>query len=155
MNLRLVEVTPENLDAVCALDAGDGGAQVAPNLRSMAQSAVYPEAWPRAIEAGGTLVGFVMLSDPSLRTGATPPHAYYLWRFMVDQRHQGHGLGEQALRLVIEHVKTLPGADALTLSYVPDQAASERLARFYGRIGFVPTGEIDEGEVVMRLELGS
>jgi diamine N-acetyltransferase len=151
MNLRLVEVTPDNLDALCALDAGDGGVQVAPNQRSMAQAAVYPEAWPRGIEADGRLVGFLMLSDPSLRAGGGPTNAYYLWRFMIDQREQGRGLGDQALRLVIEHVKSRPGAEALTLSYVPDQTASERLARFYGRHGFVPTGEIDEGEVVMRL----
>jgi diamine N-acetyltransferase len=153
MNLRLVDVNADNLDEVCALDAGDGGVQVAPNLRSMAQSAVYVEAWPRAIEADGQLVGFVMLSDTSLRPAATPPHAYYLWRFMIDRRHQGRGLGEEALRLVIDHVRTRPEARALSLSYVPGQAASERLARFYGRMGFVPTGEIDEGEVVMRLAL--
>lgn len=151
MNLRLVEVTPDNLDAVCALDAGDGGVQVAPNQRSMAQAAVYVEAWPRAIEVDGALVGFLMLSDTSLRASAAPPHAYYLWRFMIDRRHQGRGLGEPALQVLIDHVKTRPGAQALTLSYVPGQPASERLARFYGRFGFAPTGEIDEGEVVMKL----
>jgi diamine N-acetyltransferase len=151
MSLRLVEVTPDNLDAVCALDAGDGGVQVAPNLRSMAQAAVYVEAWPRAIEADGALVGFLMLSDTSLRASASPPHAYYLWRFMIDRRHQGRGLGERALQVLIDHVKSRPAAQALTLSYVPGQPASERLARFYGRFGFAPTGEIDEGEVVMKL----
>lgn len=121
----------------------------------MAQAAVYPEARPRGIEADGRLVGFVMLSDPSRRPGAAPPHACYLWRFMIDRREQGRGLGEQALRLVIDEAKARPGTDALTLSYVPDQAASQRLARFYGRMGFVPTGEIDEGEVVMRMSLRS
>lgn len=151
MSLRLVEVTPDNLDAVCALDAGDGGVQVAPNQRSMAQAAVYVEAWPRAIEVDGALVGFLMLSDTSLRASAAPPHTYYLWRFMIDRRHQGRGLGERALQVLIDHVKTRPGAQALTLSYVPGQPASERLARFYGRFGFAPTGEIDEGEVVMKL----
>lgn len=149
--MRLVAVTRDNLDEVTAMDAGDGGMQVASNQRSMAQAAVHDDAWPRAIEADGRLVGFVMLSDTSLRAHAAPPHAYYLWRFMIDRTQQGGGLGSQALRLVIEHVKTRPGADALTLSYVPGQPASAGLERLYGRHGFVPTGELDDGEVVMKL----
>jgi diamine N-acetyltransferase len=152
MNVRLVPVTRDNLRALCKLDAGDGGVQVAPNAMSMAQAAVHSEAWPRAIEADGQLVGFVMLYDPSCAPPAHPPEQphFYVWRLMIDRAHQRSGLGRAAMQQVIDHVRARPGAERLLLSYVPP---AEHLARFYGSFGFEPTGEIDDGEVVMSLPL--
>jgi diamine N-acetyltransferase len=154
MKVRLVAVTRDNLRALCKLDAGDGGTQVAPNVMSMAQAAVHPEAWPRAIEADGRLVGFVMLYDPTLAPPAHPPEQphFYVWRLMIDREHQRGGLGRAAMQRVIEHVRALPGVDRLLLSYVPP---AEHLARFYGSLGFEPTGEVDEGELVMSLQFDS
>ena len=152
MSVRLVAVTRENLRALCKLDAGDGGLQVAPNVMSMAQAAVHLEAWPRAIEADGRLVGFVMLYDPSLAPPEHPPEQphFYVWRFMIDREHQRSGLGRAAMQRVIEHVRARPGVDRLMLSYVPP---AEHLARFYGSFGFESTGEVDDGELVMSLRL--
>ena len=39
--------------------------------------------WFRAIEADGELVGFVMVAEPT-----TTLPAPYLWRLMIDRRHQ-------------------------------------------------------------------
>jgi diamine N-acetyltransferase len=152
VNIRLVPVTRDNLRAVCKLDAGDGGVQVAPNVMSMAQAAVHPEAWPRAIEKDGELVGFVMLHDPSRAPPEHPPDHphFYVWRLMIDRAHQRNGLGRAAMEQVIEHVRAQPGAERLLLSYVPP---AEHLARFYGSFGFEPTGEVDDGELVMSLAL--
>lgn len=149
MKLELVEVTRHNLDALMALDAGDGGRQVAPNQKSMAQAAVHAEAWPRGIVVDGVLVGFLMLHDPSLATAPGEPE-FSLWRLMIDREHQGKGYGAAAVHALIGHVRTRPGAEALYLSYVQGTDAAER---FYRRLGFVPTGAIDDGEVVMRLAL--
>ena len=41
-------------------------------------------------------------------------------------------------------------AEELLLSYVPGEGSPEG---FYRGLGFEPTGEVDEGEVVMRLRL--
>jgi diamine N-acetyltransferase len=54
------------------------------------------------------------------------------------------------LVLLIEHVKTRPGAKALFTSCVPDEGGP---CPFYEKMGFVYTGKVDEGELVMRLEL--
>ncbi|MEO7246506.1 MAG: hypothetical protein ABIX12_15335, partial [Rubrivivax sp.] len=81
--VELRPVTRHNLDAVCALDAGDGGRQVASNQRSLAQAAVHGEAWPRAICAGDAAVGFLMLYDPSLLPDPEDPD-FALWRMMID-----------------------------------------------------------------------
>ena len=86
---------------------------VAPNAVSLAQALFAPEAWYRAIHHSDELVGFVMLEDESLRS--PPPEApkVSVWRFMIDARFQGRGIGAAALRQVIEHVR----AKRLVLSH--------------------------------------
>ena len=75
---------------------------------------------------------------------------YFLWRMMIDHRYQGTGLGKKAMMLLIDHVKTLPNATELLTSCVPGDGSPEG---FYHNLGFKPTGDIEDGEVVMRLEL--
>jgi diamine N-acetyltransferase len=118
---------------------------VASNAVSIAQAHFQPDvAWFRAIYAEDTAVGFLMLhDDPATAT-------YYLWRFMIDHRFQKRGYGRRALELLLEHARTRPGATALTLSHVPGDGNP---APFYERMGFVHTGEEDDGELVMRVEL--
>jgi diamine N-acetyltransferase len=147
--VTLREVTRKNLYALWKLDAGDGGKQVASNIKSMAEAAVHGEAWPRAICEGDTVIGFLMLYDPSL---VPDPESrdFYLWRLMVDEQHQGRGIGQAALRLLIDHVRTRPGAQELVTSIV--EPAPQLLA-FYGGLGFVATDEFDDGERVLRLRL--
>ena len=149
--VTLREVTRHNIQAVMALDAGDGGRQVAPNAKSMAQAAVYGEAWARAIYAGDDPVGFVMLYDPS-RVAEPEDPEFFLWRLMVDREWQGRGIGLAALRLVIEHVRTRPHPGELFTSIVEP---APQLVAFYGRAGFELTERFVDGERVLRLELAS
>jgi len=147
--VTLREVTRHNIQAVMNLDAGDGGRQVAPNAKSMAQAAVYGEAWPRAIYAGDDVVGFVMLYDPS-RVAEPEDPDFFLWRLMVDREWQGLGVGLAALRLVIEHVQTRPHPGEMFTSIV--EPAPQLLA-FYGHAGFELTDQYVDGERVLRLAL--
>jgi diamine N-acetyltransferase len=75
---------------------------------------------------------------------------YYLWRFMIDARYQGTGVGRRALELLFEHVRTRPGAKELLTSVVPGEGGP---GPFYEKLGFVYTGEVDDGELVMRRAL--
>lgn len=149
MAISLKEVTRETVRAVCKLDAGDGGQQVAPNSVSMAQASFYPEAWFRAIYEDDVPVGFVMLNDPTL-TEQPEEENFFLWRLMVDQRHQRKGIGQAAVRLLIEHVRTRPGAEELLVSHA---RTADALGRFYGSLGFEYTGAEEDGEKVMVLKL--
>lgn len=143
--VTLREVTAETVRAVCALDVAPAQrAYVAPNAVSIAQAHFEPRAWFRAIYASKTPVGFVML-DENPDAGE-----YFLWRLMVAAEHQGNGYGRRALDLVVERVRGLPSARELLSSYVP---GDDGPARFYRSYGFVETGELDEGEAVIRLEL--
>ena len=144
--VTLRQITAETVRAVCALTAQPHQARfVAPNAVSLAQALFEPTAWYRAIYADETLVGFVMVDDD------VASQAYSLWRFMIAGEHQGHGFGRRALELVVEYVRTRPGAAELRLSYVPGEGGPRD---FYARFGFTETGDVDEdGEIIMRLPL--
>ena len=145
-SVTLRPITAETVRAVCALAVQPHQAQfVAPNAVSLAQALFEPTAWYRAIYADETLVGFVMVDDDAAS------QAYSLWRFMVAGAHQGFGFGRRALDLVVEYVRTRPGATALFTSYVPGTGGP---GDFYAKFGFEETGESDDdGEVIMRLPL--
>jgi diamine N-acetyltransferase len=144
--VALREITRETVRAILRLDVAETQRGfVAPNAVSIAQAYFQrEEAWFRAIYAGETPVGFLMLYDDPEKP------EYFLWRFMIDARYQGMGFGRRALHLLIEHVKTRPGAKELGVSCVPGTGGP---CPFYEKIGFVYTGEEDHGELVMKLAL--
>jgi len=144
--VSLREVTAETVREICRLSDSLAPRQqkmVAPNAVSIAQAHFEENAWFRAIYAGETPVGFVMVyADPKAAK-------YFLWRLMVAGPHQGKGYGRRAMELVIEHIRSQPDATSLGASYVPVDGGPEG---FYKKLGFEPTGEVDHGEVVVRLE---
>jgi diamine N-acetyltransferase len=146
--VSLREVTKETLRDITRLRVRpEQGRFVATNAESIAEAYFSPDvAWFRAIYADDTPVGFVMLADNAAE------ERYYLWRFMIDARHQGRGIGQKALELLFEYVKTRPGAKVLYTSCVPGAGSP---GPFYEKMGFVYTGEEDDGELVMRRELAA
>lgn len=146
MTLQLREVTRENLREILRLKvAPEQEKFVAPNAVSIAQAYFHRDtAWFRAIYDGETPVGFVMLDD-----NPNEPR-YTLWRFMIDASHQRKGHGRRALELLFEHVKSRPGAREIYTSCVDAPGGP---GPFYEGLGFTYTGELDEGERVMRRPL--
>ncbi len=143
--ISLREVTEDSVREICALAVAEDQSQfVAANGTSIAQAHFSDKAWFRAIYADEIPVGFVMLED-----NPSKPE-YYLWRFMIDQRYQGNQYGKRALELVIDHVKTRPHAVELLTSVVQ---ASGGPQQFYEKQGFRLTGEYEDGEAMMSLDL--
>lgn len=150
-HVTLREITASTVRTITSLAVRPDQVRfVATNAESLAQALFAPEAWYRAIYLENEPVGFVMLSDDSMRQPPPEMPEVWIWRFMVDGRHQQKGIGRSALRLVIEHVRTKRSFGHLMLSYVPGVGSPERL---YRSLGFVPTGQVQEGEVVMALDL--
>ena len=143
--VTLREITADTVRSICALEvAPEQKGYVAPNAVSIAQAHFEPKAWFRAVYADETPVGFVMLHvDPE-------QNEYFLWRFMVAADHQGQGYGRRALDLVVDFVRSQPGATTLGSSFVPGEAGPRA---FYLRYGFEETGEVDGDEHVIRLTL--
>ncbi len=146
--VRLEPITEDNLKAVFELQLAPGQeAFVAPNPWSLAQALVESAiAWPRAIVADEAVVGFLMLEiDPDEEDG----RPFWLWRLMLAADRQRRGYGTAAVRLAIEEVRARGGSELYT-SWVPGEGGP---GPFYERLGFVPTGELDEDEIVARLTL--
>jgi diamine N-acetyltransferase len=141
----LREITKETVRLVTALDVGpDQHGLVAPNSVSIAEAHFEPKAWFRAIYLGEEPAGFAMVwRDPGERV-------FYIWRFMVDARFQGKGVGRRALELLLDEARA-DGVDEVTLSVVPEGPRSA--LAFYERCGFRTTGEMHGGEAEMKLSL--
>lgn len=152
--VELCDVTKDNLKQVLALRVKpDQTKFVMDNTRSMADAYVNPDrVMPRLICVAGEPVGFTLLDlvGPDHPDALDGRAVYVLWRLMIGAEHQGKGYGRAALQAVINHVKKLPDAQALTLTYVP---ADGNPSPLYKSVGFKPTGEVVDGEVVMRLSL--
>jgi len=145
-DVTLKEITNETLRPILKLEVRpDQKDYVAPNAVSIAQAYFNrDEAWFRGIYADDEPVGFVMLSLlPEKST-------YWVWRYMIDAKHQGKGYGKAAMDQVIDFVRTQPGATKLFLSHVE---GNDDTAAFYKSVGFAHTGEKEDGELVMVIDL--
>jgi diamine N-acetyltransferase len=149
--VTLREVTPDNLEAIIALEVSNEQRDfVAANTKSIEQAQTHQEAWLRAIYAGETPVGSVMLRDENLKDEVTQNDYYFLWRLMIDKRYQNLGFGRRAMELLIEHIKRRPNATTLLSSFRDGPGSPEG---FYAKLGFERTGNELDGEVEIRLRL--
>lgn len=129
--VRLEDVTAANWRAVTRLElAEDQKRLLASNVYSLAQSKFEPQARPRAIYAGDTLIGFIMYD---LEMDDTPPQAA-IYRFMIDKAYQKMGYGRAALTRTIEEIRQVPGLARISISYLKDNSVAKD---FYASFGFV------------------
>jgi diamine N-acetyltransferase len=143
MEVALVEVTRENVDAVCRLRRGpDQERLVAPAANTVAEAKCYePGAYLRAVTADGEPVGVVWVQ-------VDEPAPYWV-RFMIDVESQGRGIGRRAVALVLDELRAL-GLSEVELSYVPGEGGAER---FWLACGFEPTGRMHGDEALVRMDL--
>lgn len=125
---------------------------VASNAVSLADAYFYRAAWFRAIYADNIPIGFVMLADLSLKYKIITHYKprIFLWRLMIAKEYQGEGYGYKAMMLIIEHVRSKSKFKELMTSYVPTDGNA---GKFYEKLGFKPTGKIQDGEIEMSLKL--
>lgn len=148
-SLRLEKVTPENINAACALRVRpEQEGFVAPVVRSLADAYVHGEiAWPRLVFDEDQLVGFVMGGfDPQ---GPVDAFRCGIWRLNIAEGWQGRGYGRFAVEAVCAEARRR-GQRRVTVLWVPGEHGPEG---FYLRLGFRPTGEKLHGEVVGELLL--
>jgi GNAT superfamily N-acetyltransferase len=148
--VHLREITDDNRDAVRALRVrGRQERFVASVSTSLRDAAGSPKAnpWYRAVYCGEEPVGFVMLAWKPRKGPYRGRH--FLWRLLVDKRHQGRGIGRAVLTQVIDLVRA-DGGTELVASIEPGKGGPWP---FYQGLGFQPTGELDDGEIVLRLPL--
>lgn len=155
--IELQPVTKENFIDLLGLEvAEDQDDFVASNVFTLAEAYVALTTgefvpMPYAIRQGDELVGFIGMAYvaaglPSASGRTTG--SYEIYRFMIDKRFQGKGLGRAALAAAIDLLTTQPlgAATHVETSFVPGNEVARHL---YLSLGFEETGERDDdGELI-------
>lgn len=123
---------------------------VASNCYSLAESSYGTgEHYPLAIYDDETMIGFIMYSYFN-GDKIYPIDSWWLCRFMIDKKYQHQGYGKASLLKLINYMKNKYGISELRTSAESENSVALKL---YEEVGFVKTGEIVEGEVVLLLKL--
>ncbi len=145
--LSLVEIDRHNYLSILDLSVSEEQRSfVASNTYSLAQAYVQPECVPLALYAENKPVGFAMYCiDESDRE-------YWIYRLMIDQRHQGRGYGRAAMLLLIDRIRSEMDENRhrIFISFEPENEIAKSL---YESLGFEPDGRVEYGEIVYRLEV--
>ena len=145
--LSLVEIDRHNYLSILDLSVSEEQRSfVASNTYSLAQAFVQPECVPLALYAENKPVGFAMYCiDESDRE-------YWIYRLMIDQRHQGRGYGRAAMLLLIDRIRSEMDEQRhrIYISFEPETEVAKSL---YESLGFVPDGRVEYGEIVYRLDV--
>jgi GNAT superfamily N-acetyltransferase len=153
VTIELREVTDEVREDLRSVRLGEGQDRFVSTVEeSLAEAEDFPEGkpWYRAVYDDGVAVGFVMLSWDCVPDPPQIHGPWFLWKLIVDERHQGRGLGREIVMAMAGLVREQGGTELLT-SFVDEPGGPED---FYLRLGFVPTGEVDnDGEPVLSLSL--
>ena len=145
VNAVLREITMDNFRECIELSvAEEQKGFVASNTYSLAEAKADGVSVPLAIYSDDRMVGFIMYDfEPKEDRG-------YITRLMVDQRFQGNGHGRSAMRQVIDRLKQIPACKEIQTSFAPENTTADGL---YTSLGFDRTGEMNEGEIVLRLRV--
>ncbi|MCD8574680.1 MAG: GNAT family N-acetyltransferase [Erysipelotrichaceae bacterium] len=151
--ITLQDVSYENLRAVIkiyeTLSESDKK-HVAPNVVSLAEAYLnYDIAWPKAIVLDETIIGFVMLGLDNYIAKEEDWPVYFLWRFMIGGEYQGKGYGKAVLKMLVDKCK----AENIRYLYVSSTKYDPMPYEMYTKYGFVDTGEVDDGEQVLKLKI--
>ena len=161
--MQLVDITSENWEDVIFLTTNESitvksGEEsfeakgmpslcenhVASNALSIVQS-VYEDGWiVKAIEHEGELIGFTMF-------GWCQEEGFYeLCRFMIDIRYQNRGYGTQALRMILDEMKSRFGCKEVYLSTGPGNVRAKHV---YEKVGFRSEHRMLEDEELYKIVL--
>jgi diamine N-acetyltransferase len=145
MTIQLRKITRDNwYECVKLSTSEEQKGYVASNAISIAQAYIEPTYVPLAIYDDHMMVGFIMHGRDA-ETGFD-----WIIRLMIDAGHQGRGYGRAAMIEALSILKQLPDSKGIKISYVPGNGVAERL---YADLGFRPTGEVDDGEIVAQLRV--
>jgi len=145
--IELREITMDNFrECIRMAVAEHQRGFVASNMYSLAEAKADGVSIPRAIYSGDVMVGFTMYNfDSDNGTG-------YIDRLMVAAGHQRRGYGEAAMTELISRFRNTPGCLRIRTSFEPTNTVADAL---YQSLGFCRTGEVDDGETVVVLELSA
>ncbi|WP_078548264.1 GNAT family N-acetyltransferase [Litchfieldia alkalitelluris] len=147
MNISLAAITKDNWEEAIELKVKeDQRSFMASNLYSIAESKFLDNFYTFGIYLEKQMVGFCMF-------GIDPDDGnYWVYRLMIDENHQGNGLGTQSVRLIIEHIRKHHSNNIplIMIGYHPNNIG----AKFtYKKAGFTETEIAPWGEQLAQFTL--
>ncbi|MEV4762083.1 GNAT family N-acetyltransferase [Micromonospora chokoriensis] len=94
-----------------------------------------------AVYADETVVGHVMW-------GVDDDGSHWIGGMLIDAAEQHRGVGRATVRTLADWLSTREGNPPVRLSYHPDNTQA---AALYTSLGFHPTGEVDDEELITEL----
>ena len=157
--ITLRKITLENRRSMFKLEVSEDQRRfVASNLSSVASCYVLAtnggHPFPFVIYAGELPVGFVMLAygitgyeEPSIAE-----NNYCIMRLMIDKQYQNRGHGREAMKKILEFIRTYPAGPAhyCWIPYKPENIVAKKL---YESFGFRDNGEVFNDESITVLQL--
>ena len=140
-------ITEDNFDAIIRMKRPEGEHFVASNEYSLAQAWLYRDnndVYPFAIYNDEEPVGFMMLDED------LEERCLVIWRIMFPPEQQGKGYGTEEIQKIVEMAKESGKYDFLIIDYAPENKIAEHV---YMKLGFKPTGEVSNGDIVLRMDL--
>ena len=138
--ITLKEINRDNFHPVLELSVLDEQNDfVASNCYSLAQAKAQPECVPLAVYNDDELVGFVMYCMD------VEDSEYWVYRLLIDKKHQNKGYGKEAMQCVLSILKQDKEHSKVYISFEPENAGAKGL---YESLGFTPDGRISDGEIV-------
>ena len=147
MNIELRPLDETNTDDCVRLKVSEDQAKyIDTNENSIAAAKEHADvARPFVIYKDGVAVGFTMFAfEPDYED---PDDRYWLWRFMIDEKYQGCGLGREALLHIITYFKE-NGATNIRLS---TKESNVNAIHLYESFGFKANGDMVDEETVFEL----
>lgn len=147
--VSLRPITDANREAVEALAvAPDQRSFVSGVRESILEAKEEPDAralcW--AIYDEETPVGFVMIAD---EVGSSDYIAHFLWKLLIDERHQRRGFGTETLDLIVAYFRNRSVGTMWTSVGQGDGSP----VTFYEQYGFERTGDFHGDEILLRLQI--
>ncbi|MBB4825481.1 diamine N-acetyltransferase [Sporosarcina luteola] len=143
--LQLKPITKDNwIEAISLRVRDDQVKFVASNAVSLAQLNFLKQFHAKGLYLDDEMVGFTLFGIDE------EDDQYWIYRMMIDQKHQGQGYGKQAVQLVVEDIQKMKEDrhQTVTLSYEPQNEVAKRL---YEQLGFQEVeGFVVDGEQVAR-----
>ena len=147
--LRLVELSASTIVAVNNFSLKPGQEEfLSPVSYGIAATVVNPQtSWQRVVVDDDEVVGFISANfDPDF------PQEHFrsvLWRINVDADEQGRGVGRFAVDGLLDEARkrNMSHVDVIY------EAGSGGPEKFFQRVGFVPVGETEYGEVIAEIRL--
>ena len=144
MTIRLQDVNDSNWRDCAELELAEEEAKfISPNVYAIAEWKFETESILKAIYADTKLVGMLAYYLHDGEHG----RFYWLYHLMIQEKYQGNGYGEAAVKLAVKEMQQI-GANEIRTMYMPGNIRSQNL---FKKLGFKEIGTLDGGDIFLRL----